>query len=296
MLSHKSLQKRAFTLIELLVVVAIIALLISVLLPSLQNAREKARAAKCGVMLKQMGIGLETYYSENDEWIPGLNTTGVALRMALLGGGGEGALRSPHMPVQIYDWVTPFMRYETELGANRALRIQTIVNEYSCPSVQNDRVDFIYGLDDSDTHDDADFANPDGSPVEYAPLSYLMPMQFQWWGQRLSDHVIASGLSSAQRPIKVGAETAPSFFEAYHEGFYQSRRDQVGQASRKIAAADGTRYLVEDGSLDFDVDPIPDWYGLLQQRRLVGGLASVRRENRHDELGRHHDAAWHERS
>ena len=59
-----------FTLIELLVVIAIIALLVAILLPSLQNAREMARFAKCKSNLKSIGNGLHMYFAENNEWQP----------------------------------------------------------------------------------------------------------------------------------------------------------------------------------------------------------------------------------
>jgi prepilin-type N-terminal cleavage/methylation domain-containing protein len=55
---------RAFTLIELLVVVAIIALLVSILLPSLREAREQARVAKCLANLKQIGLAANSYRLE----------------------------------------------------------------------------------------------------------------------------------------------------------------------------------------------------------------------------------------
>jgi prepilin-type N-terminal cleavage/methylation domain-containing protein len=61
---------KGFTLIELLVVVAIIALLISILLPSLAGAREQAKQVKCGTQLKQIGLSLQYCMDENKGFIP----------------------------------------------------------------------------------------------------------------------------------------------------------------------------------------------------------------------------------
>ena len=62
----RSKSWQGFTLIELLVVVAIIALLVSILLPSLQDARELARRSVCGSNLHQLSIGLHLYANDND--------------------------------------------------------------------------------------------------------------------------------------------------------------------------------------------------------------------------------------
>ncbi len=59
----------AFTLIELLVVVAIIALLISILLPSLARAREQAKEAKCAAGLRTFGIGFHAYAGEQRDYL-----------------------------------------------------------------------------------------------------------------------------------------------------------------------------------------------------------------------------------
>ena len=63
-------RKKAFTLIELLVVIAIISLLVSILLPSLNQAKELARGAVCLSGLRQIGIGLAYYASEQGDYLP----------------------------------------------------------------------------------------------------------------------------------------------------------------------------------------------------------------------------------
>ncbi|HNQ22030.1 MAG TPA: prepilin-type N-terminal cleavage/methylation domain-containing protein [Phycisphaerae bacterium] len=246
--------RAGFTLVELLVVIAIIALLLSILLPSLASARGAAKAAACAAQLHGCGNGLAAYGTEFNEWLPGYNTSGVAIRALRFKATSESwRLKKPKVPVQPQDWITPFLNLEGSLPDSRAERFRIATDHYKCPS-QRAVQSRLYPFSGGGVPDWAEFT----AMEDWVALSYLMPVHFQLWGQRQNDEPQAPMLGIPGMMVRVKAAD-PEWEVRVHD--YVSRIGRVGAPAQKVAAADGTRYLTDQDTLDHDVSPFPTDFG-----------------------------------
>jgi prepilin-type N-terminal cleavage/methylation domain-containing protein/prepilin-type processing-associated H-X9-DG protein len=126
--------RRGFTLIELLVVIAIIGILVALLLPAVQAARESARRTQCVNNLKQMGIAFQNYHDAMRRLPPGYLAAGpyVDGETDTAPGWGWAAFLLPNMEqnavYQLANFNLPIQH------PSNAVAVQTWVTSYICPS------------------------------------------------------------------------------------------------------------------------------------------------------------------
>lgn len=119
------LTRRAFTLVELLVVIAIIGVLVALLLPAVQAAREAARRTQCSNHLKQLGLGIHNYHDT-------VNRMPFASGWSIARTGTWAAFILPQIEQQ-----NLYQKFDFNVAmnhANNTAAVTTVVKVFICPS------------------------------------------------------------------------------------------------------------------------------------------------------------------
>ncbi len=128
----------AFTLVELLVVITIIGVLIAILLPAVQAAREAARRMQCMNNLKQIGLALHNYVAANGVFPPSFC---IQPGTTLTGNNGSWSVHGRLLPYLEQGNAYDAVRLDVAWDAQLSTGVPTMrMPMYLCPSEVNDRV------------------------------------------------------------------------------------------------------------------------------------------------------------
>lgn len=131
-MSMRSTRARGFTLVELLVVIAIIGVMVGLLLPAVQAAREAARRMSCSNNLKQMGLAMHNYHDTYNTFPIGSNQFNHTGFVASRGFMGWAIAILPQVEQQtLYERYNPLV--DSLSSQNQVVR-ESSIPTYNCPS------------------------------------------------------------------------------------------------------------------------------------------------------------------
>jgi prepilin-type N-terminal cleavage/methylation domain-containing protein/prepilin-type processing-associated H-X9-DG protein len=139
---RNAVHNRAFTLVELLVVIAIIGVLVALLLPAIQAAREAARRSQCSNNLKQLGLAVQMHHDAKQAYPTGRNASDTR------------SVSWAYYSLPYLEQNTMFRAYRKELEVFDDLNSQTFrtpVPTFFCPSRRGPAADRDFDNNDAPT-------------------------------------------------------------------------------------------------------------------------------------------------
>lgn len=242
-----------FTLIELLVVISIIALLISILLPSLSTARKVGQKVKCMANLRSICSGAVQYAGDNDDWVPGAP-----------GGSGAylaGAALAYGQSVQRYDFLGPLERMwnmgfefpdqgDLENLKKRFNRLRS-EGQFLCPS-NRFLADHFSGVN-----------------AGVGPMISYNTSRYQMWVRAGSG--IQAGIPADSQ---AGFSWYNNTFEVKLPQEWKPSVTRIGSPANKIYAADGARYSDGETPPDYDMTAGGQWGGTFSDSAPFQGTSA----------------------
>jgi prepilin-type N-terminal cleavage/methylation domain-containing protein/prepilin-type processing-associated H-X9-DG protein len=297
----QSIKRQGFTLIELLVVVAIIALLISILLPSLNRARNQAKRTVCGTQLRDIANSLASYENDFDR-LPPQNGLGANLEDPLSVKQAS-AMWGYNVHREIAAYVGGMDRYNGDGALDYDDPPSLALPTFYCPFVPLDDIDEI-GLVVKSSHLHSDGSMP--SDDDYITVTYAYYGRLdEVINDPAAEGIQENGLTVLGNPAKQSLieskrakyadalPTSDDILMADQLALWVSRRSWRANHPNRWGAEmsndptdiDGMNQMFADGHVSwkdgkqlFELTDVNDrwqnWIGMATLRRLGGGTGT----------------------
>ncbi len=238
----QSKQTKGFTLVELLVVIGIIALLISILLPSLNRARETANRVKCASNMRQIGQALLLYSNENRNAYPRTQYT-VGSDLLLDNTGFASAVSFTNTGT------SPTGINNVPAAMFLLIRTQDIGSEvFTCPSSTAEKDN--YGGGSNSAQQRANFTdikkNLSYSMADPYPTTTAISGGYRWTSSLTSDFALLADMNCG---IADGTDKVNQTFDD------ASAQTTIRQGNSNNHGKDGQNILYGDGHAEFSSTP-----------------------------------------